>query len=57
MIFFHDFDSLSDEDDYEFKVLKPKDKRKLHNNPYLHDVESLIPKLEKLKKEFQNKIS
>jgi hypothetical protein len=59
MIYFDDSDSsdmdpLSDEDDYEFGVLKPKDKKKLRNNPYLHDVESLIPKFEKLK-EFEVK--
>jgi hypothetical protein len=59
MIYFDDSDSsdmdpLSDEDDYEFRVLEPKDKKKLHNNPYLHDVESLIPKLEKFK-EFEAK--
>jgi hypothetical protein len=38
MIYFDDSDSsdmdpLSDEDDYEFGVLKPKDKKKLRNNP------------------------
>jgi hypothetical protein len=58
MIYFDDSDlsdieTLSNEHDYEFRVLEPKDKKNLRNNPYLYDVESLIPKLEKLKKEFK----
>jgi thiol-disulfide isomerase/thioredoxin len=55
MIYFDDFDPLFDEDDYKFGVLEPEDKKKLCNNPYFHYVESLIPKLEKLKKEFEIK--
>jgi hypothetical protein len=60
MIYFDDSNSsnmnpLSDEDDYMFGILESKDKKKLRNNPYLHDVESLISKLEKLKKEFEAK--
>jgi hypothetical protein len=50
-----DMDPLSNEDDYEFGVSEPEDKENLHNNPYLHDVESIMPKLENLKKEFKVK--